>query len=53
MTGETLESIVSAMHYLTAVLLGRDVADIEGALAATDGNARVPCHTLLCYMTAA
>jgi L-alanine-DL-glutamate epimerase-like enolase superfamily enzyme len=37
---------------LTAVLLGRDVADIEGALAAMDGNARVPCHTLLRYMIA-
>jgi muconate cycloisomerase len=38
MTGDTLESIVSAVHYLTAVLRGRDPADIDGALAAMDGR---------------
>jgi L-alanine-DL-glutamate epimerase-like enolase superfamily enzyme len=36
MTGDTLESIVSAVHYLTAALRGRDAADIAGALAAMD-----------------
>jgi muconate cycloisomerase len=38
MTGETLESIVSAVHYLEPVLRGRNAADIEGALAAMDGR---------------
>ena len=38
MTGETLESIVSAIHYLSGALLGRDAADIGGALAAMDGK---------------
>jgi muconate cycloisomerase len=38
MTGETLESIVSAVHYLKPVLRGRDPADIAGALAAMDGR---------------
>lgn len=38
MTGETLESMVCATHYLTPALLGRDVADIAGALAAMDGR---------------
>ena len=38
MTGETLESIVSAVHYLTPALRGRDPADIAGALAAMDGR---------------
>jgi muconate cycloisomerase len=38
MTGDTLESIVSAVHYLEPVLGGRDPADIEGALAAMDGR---------------
>lgn len=38
MTGDTLESLVSAVHYLTPVLRGRDPADIEGALAAMDGR---------------
>jgi muconate cycloisomerase len=38
MTGDTLESIVSAVHYLTAVLRGRDPGDIDGALAAMDGR---------------
>jgi muconate cycloisomerase len=36
MTGETLASIVAAVHYLTSALSGRDPADIEGALAAMD-----------------
>src|SRR5215471_20623819 len=38
MTGDTLESIVSAVHYLSAALRGRDGADIAGALAAMDGR---------------
>ena len=38
MTGETLESIVSAVHYLAPVLHGREAADIAGALAAMDGR---------------
>src|SRR5690349_18536081 len=38
MTGETLESIVAAVNYLSAALQGRDAADIEGALAAMDGR---------------
>lgn len=38
MTGETLESIVSAVHYLEPALCGRPTADIAGALAAMDGR---------------
>ena len=38
MTGDTLESIVSAIHYLSVALHGRDAADIAGALAAMDGR---------------
>jgi len=38
MTGDTLESIVSAVYYLEPALLGRDGADIAGALAAMDGR---------------
>ena len=38
MTGETLESIVSAVHYLEPVLRGREPADIAGALATMDGR---------------
>lgn len=38
MTGDTLESIVSAVHYLSTALRGRDPADIGGALAAMDGR---------------
>src|SRR5450755_1503488 len=38
MTGDTLESIVSAVHYLEPALHGRDGADIAGALAAMDGR---------------
>jgi L-alanine-DL-glutamate epimerase-like enolase superfamily enzyme len=37
-TGDTLESIVSAVQYLCAALHGRDAADIAGALAAMDGR---------------
>lgn len=36
MTGETLESIVSAVHYLESALRGRDPADIDGALTAME-----------------
>jgi muconate cycloisomerase len=38
MTGDTLESLVAAVHYLTPALRGRDPADIDGALAAMDGR---------------
>lgn len=38
MTGDTLESIVSAVHHLEPALRGREPADIEGALAAMDGR---------------
>src|ERR1019366_4096476 len=38
MTGDTLESIVSAVHYLESALRGRDGADIAGAHAAMDGR---------------
>ena len=38
MTGETIESIVSAVHFLQTTLLGRDPADIAGALTAMDGR---------------
>ena len=38
MTGETLESIVTAIHYLSPALRGRPAADIAGALAAMDGR---------------
>jgi muconate cycloisomerase len=38
MTGETLESIVSAVHYLAPALRGRPAADIAGALVAMDGR---------------
>jgi L-alanine-DL-glutamate epimerase-like enolase superfamily enzyme len=38
MTGDTLESLVSAVHYLASALDGRDPADIEGALAAMDAR---------------
>jgi len=38
MTGETLESIVTAVHYLSPVLRGREAGDIAGALAAMDGR---------------
>ncbi|HWE79540.1 MAG TPA: enolase C-terminal domain-like protein [Pseudolabrys sp.] len=38
MTGETLESIVTAVHYLEPALRGRDPRDIDGALAAMEGR---------------
>ena len=38
MTGDTLESIVSAVHHLEPSLRGREPADIAGALAAMDGR---------------
>ena len=38
MTGDTLESIVSAVHFLEHALRGRPAADIAGALAAMDGR---------------
>jgi L-alanine-DL-glutamate epimerase-like enolase superfamily enzyme len=38
MTGETLEGIVCAVHYLEPVLHGRDPADVDGALAAMQGR---------------
>ena len=38
MTGETLESIVTAVHHLTPALRGRPAADIAGALTAMDGR---------------
>jgi muconate cycloisomerase len=38
MTGDTLESIVSAVHYLVPALHGHAADDIAGALAAMDGR---------------
>ncbi|MCF8476227.1 MAG: hypothetical protein K9G60_04305, partial [Pseudolabrys sp.] len=38
MTGDTIESIVSAVHHLGQALRGRVVADIAGALTAMDGR---------------
>jgi len=38
MTGETLESIVAAVNYLSTALQGRDAADIAGAVTAMDGR---------------
>lgn len=38
MTGDTLESIVSAVHYLAPALRGREGADIAGALAAMENR---------------
>jgi L-alanine-DL-glutamate epimerase-like enolase superfamily enzyme len=38
MTGDTLESIVSAVHYLEPALRGREPADIAGALAAMNSR---------------
>ncbi len=38
MTGETLESMVAAIHYLAPVLEGREADDIAGALAAMHGR---------------
>jgi muconate cycloisomerase len=38
MTGETIESMSAAVHYLAPTLFGREAADIDGALAAMDGR---------------
>ena len=38
MTGETAAGMVAAIHYLAPVLVGRDVADIAGAVQAMDGR---------------
>ncbi len=38
MTGETVESMVAAVHYLTPALQGREVGDIAGAAMAMDGR---------------
>jgi muconate cycloisomerase len=38
MTGDTLESIVSAVHYLEPALRKQEPADIAGALTAMDGR---------------
>jgi len=38
MTGDTIESLVSAVHYLAPALVGRDPSDIDGALAAMDAR---------------
>jgi L-alanine-DL-glutamate epimerase-like enolase superfamily enzyme len=38
MTGETVESMVAAMHHMTSSLIGRDAADIAGALTTMDGR---------------
>jgi L-alanine-DL-glutamate epimerase-like enolase superfamily enzyme len=57
MTGDTLESIVSAVHYLSEALRGRDARDIGGALTAMDarmyGNhgAKAAIEIALCDLT--
>lgn len=38
MTGDTLESLVAAVHHLSPALLGRDAADIDGVHAAMNGR---------------
>ena len=38
MTGETLESLIAAVNYLSTTLHGRDAADIAGAMTAMDGR---------------
>jgi L-alanine-DL-glutamate epimerase-like enolase superfamily enzyme len=38
MTGDTLESLVSAVHFLAPALRGRKAADIDGALSAMDAR---------------
>jgi len=38
MTGDTLESLVAAIHRMTPALVGRDPADIAGAMTAMDGR---------------
>jgi len=37
-TGETVESMLAAIHYLSPCLVGRDATDVEGALAAMHGR---------------
>lgn len=37
-TGETVPGMAAAVHYLAPALLGREAADIGGALAAMDGR---------------
>src|SRR5262245_1922659 len=37
-TGETVESMIAAIQYLSPSLLGRDITDIDGALVAMDGR---------------
>jgi muconate cycloisomerase len=61
MTGDTLESLVSAVHYLEPALRGRDPIDIGGALVAMDarmyGNhgakaaIEIALHDLACRIT--
>lgn len=38
MTGETIASMVAAVHYLAPALMGREASDIAGALAAMNGR---------------
>ena len=38
MTGETLASLVAAVHHLAPALTGRDTRDIDGAMAAMHGR---------------
>ncbi len=38
MTGETIASMVAAVHYLAPALIGREVGDIAGACAAMDSR---------------
>jgi muconate cycloisomerase len=38
MTGDTLESLVAAVHYLGPALIGRDAADIDAVHAAMNGR---------------
>jgi L-alanine-DL-glutamate epimerase-like enolase superfamily enzyme len=37
-TGETVESMIAAIRYLSPSLMGRDATDIDGALIAMDGR---------------
>jgi muconate cycloisomerase len=38
MTGETIESMTAAVHYLSPVLMAREAEDIAGAVQAMDGR---------------
>jgi muconate cycloisomerase len=38
MTGETLESLVAAVHHMSSVLIGHDARDIDGAMHAMHGR---------------